>query len=63
MSNDEAFPGDEAERFALRYRCEHCAHFARTREACSMGYPTLGLVGPIVTPAVICKYWELGEDS
>lgn len=30
----------EAERFALRFCCEDCAHFAPERRACGNGYPT-----------------------
>jgi hypothetical protein len=31
---------DEADRYALRFRCEECAHFAPERGACGNGYPT-----------------------
>jgi hypothetical protein len=31
---------DEAARYALRFRCEECAHFAPEHAACGNGYPT-----------------------
>ncbi len=30
----------EAERFALVFRCDDCAHFDAERAACTHGYPT-----------------------
>lgn len=29
----------EVERFALRFECEHCAHFDPATGACSAGFP------------------------
>ena len=31
---------EEAERFQLRFTCEHCVHFAAERRACANEYPT-----------------------
>ena len=31
---------EEAERFQLRFTCEHCVHFAAERRGCANGYPT-----------------------
>jgi len=31
---------DEAARFALRFGCESCVHFAPEHAACGNGYPT-----------------------
>ena len=31
---------EEADRFRLRFTCEHCVHFAAERRACANGYPT-----------------------
>jgi hypothetical protein len=30
---------DEADRFALRYACDDCAHFSARETACAHGYP------------------------
>jgi len=30
---------EEARRFALRFTCDDCAHFAAERRACAHGYP------------------------
>jgi hypothetical protein len=29
----------EAERFSLRFTCEHCAYFDEPRSSCALGYP------------------------
>ena len=32
---------DEARRFAFRFTCQDCVHFAAERRACANGYPTV----------------------
>jgi hypothetical protein len=53
---------DEAERFALRFSCEDCAHFAG--ESCVHGYPTTLHRRALLRPGSVlsfCKEFELGE--
>jgi len=52
----------EARRFALRFTCEHCAHFDAGSGTCANGYPTephrgvdLGARAEIL----FCKEFEL----
>lgn len=53
---------DEAERFALRFACEDCAHF--DGHACLHGYPTtqhrraLLRLGSVLS---FCKEFEIAE--
>ena len=52
----------EAERFALRFGCESCAHFAPESRACGNGYPTqphLGVDLSRVELLLFCKEFEL----
>jgi hypothetical protein len=52
----------EAERFALRFSCEHCAHFDVARQRCANGYPTEAHRGVDLgsrTELVFCKEFEL----
>lgn len=53
---------EEAERFALRFRCDDCVHFRP--DACAHGYPIEAhrgsSEGPIEGPFVVfCKEFEL----
>lgn len=50
----------EAERFRLRFSCEHCAHFDEDAGKCAEGYPNEehtdgSLRGEQV---LFCKLWE-----
>jgi hypothetical protein len=51
---------DEAERFALRFACDDCAHHDDTRARCVHGYPPGprrdALDGELV---IFCKEFEL----
>jgi hypothetical protein len=62
IDNDARFR-EERERFALRFTCEHCAHFDPDRERCAHGYPTaehrLARYDDETAPVVFCKEWEL----
>lgn len=52
----------EAERFRLRFGCEHCAHFSPEARACGNGYPTaphLGVELSRVETLEFCKEFEL----
>jgi hypothetical protein len=52
----------EAERFQLRFTCEHCAHFEPERRACAHGYPNephRGIQLEQVTDLEFCKEFEL----
>lgn len=52
----------EAERFALRFGCESCAHFAPETRSCGNGYPTaphLGVNLAQVDSLSFCKEFEL----
>ena len=55
---------EERERFALRFGCEHCAHWNDARDVCAHGYPTaehrVAYRDPSGAP-VFCKEWELGD--
>ncbi|MEZ4269300.1 MAG: hypothetical protein R3F39_23325 [Myxococcota bacterium] len=58
----------EVERFAFRFRCPSCAHFAFAAASCSLGFPNAMLTGAVraIEPhgeLVFCKYFELGEDD
>jgi hypothetical protein len=53
---------DEARRFAFRFTCEDCAHFAAERRACANGYPTRAHLGvDLETEETLefCKEFEL----
>lgn len=52
----------QAERFSLRFSCEHCAHFDEPGERCAEGYPngehrSARLTGRQLV--VFCKSFEL----
>ncbi len=52
----------EAERLALRFCCEDCAHYAEDRGACGNGYPVephRGIVLSEVEQVTFCKEFEL----
>jgi hypothetical protein len=52
----------EAERFQLRFGCEHCVHFAAERSACANEYPTLAHLAIDLDNAAsleFCKEFEL----
>ena len=52
----------EAARFALRFTCEHCAHFEPGAGACAHGYPTeahRALELARLTSLEFCKEFEL----
>lgn len=52
----------EAERFALRFGCESCAHFAPETSSCGNGYPTgphLAVDLSRVDALLFCKEFEL----
>ena len=55
--SDERFE-EEAKRFALRWSCEDCVHFAHETQTCSHGYPTEQHRRK-ARPVVFCKEWEL----
>ncbi len=53
---------EEAQRYQLRFCCEHCAYFDPDRERCSEGYPTdehrnVNLLGDAI---LFCKLFEVG---
>jgi redox-sensitive bicupin YhaK (pirin superfamily) len=53
---------DEALRFALRFSCESCAHFAPETLACGNGFPThphRGVDLSRVQSLEFCKAFEL----
>lgn len=55
-------------RFAMRFRCEDCAHLIASAMRCSMGYPNVDLIGPLRGLGdnglpTSCKYWELSESA
>jgi len=57
---------EECSRFRFHYRCDSCAHFAPSTQACSLGYPNHYLVGKARAieadgNLTFCKYFELGE--
>jgi hypothetical protein len=52
---------EEAARFAFRFACDHCAHFDRRAERCSLGYPASPRNDALEGPALeLCKEFELG---
>ena len=59
----------EAERFALRFRCEHCVHVEMPAVRCTLGYPNDVLSGEPVTAVLddgslaFCKDFELGAQG
>jgi hypothetical protein len=58
---DERLRG-EAARYALRFGCESCAHFAPETSRCGNGYPTephLGVELARVESLLFCKEFEL----
>jgi hypothetical protein len=53
---------EEAQRFQLRFTCEHCVHFAAERRACANEYPThahLGIDLGNSEALEFCKEFEL----
>jgi len=53
---------EEAERFELRFTCEHCVHFEPERSGCAHGYPTAphrGVVLALEREIEFCKEFEL----
>jgi hypothetical protein len=53
---------DEAARYALRFRCEACAHFVEEVGTCANGYPNQAhLSAPLESVAELefCKEFEL----
>ena len=57
---------DEARASSLRFRCDDCAHFDASREACAHGYPAdPHRPPPLHVGAVIvfCKEFELGAPD
>jgi hypothetical protein len=56
---DAAFR-DEAERFAFRFACDDCAHFALHTGRCSLSYPAAPRRGALEgAELVLCKTFEL----
>lgn len=58
---------DEAQRFALRFACDDCAHFDADNIRCAHEYPleprrdALAMIGPNEPPPIaFCKEFELG---
>jgi hypothetical protein len=55
--------GQQRERFALRFTCEHCALFDPEHERCSHGFPTeehrLSYYASRDAMLVFCKDFEL----
>jgi len=52
----------EAERFQLRFTCEHCVHFVAERRACANEYPTTAHLGVDLerdTSLEFCKEFEV----
>jgi hypothetical protein len=52
----------EAQRFQLRFGCEHCVHFAAERKACANEYPTQAHLAIDLDKAPsleFCKEFEL----
>ncbi|MGC4091952.1 MAG: hypothetical protein QM756_29525 [Polyangiaceae bacterium] len=54
----------EAHDFALRFNCEHCAHYDDTDASCSNGFPNAShreaeLVRGLVQELEFCKQFEL----
>lgn len=52
----------EAERFELRFGCEHCAHFDAPARACANGYPAAphhGVELKVRRELEFCKEFEL----
>ena len=55
---------EEATRYALRFACEDCAHFAADSERCSLEYPASPRRHALLAPQLeLCKEFELGEGS
>jgi hypothetical protein len=53
---------EEAQRFALRFGCESCAHFAPESQSCGNGYPTkphLAIDLQQVDALEFCKEFEV----
>jgi hypothetical protein len=53
---------EEAQRFELRFTCEHCVHFAPERRACANEYPTqahLAVQLEACASLEFCKEFEL----
>ncbi|HEX8790954.1 MAG TPA: hypothetical protein VF765_08370 [Polyangiaceae bacterium] len=53
---------EEAARYALRFACEDCAHFAPDSDRCSLEYPASPRRDALLAPQLeLCKEFELGE--
>ena len=54
---------DEMRRFALRWSCDDCAHFAPEEDRCAHGYPTAPHRASTVAGShlIFCKEFELGS--
>lgn len=53
---------EEAQRFQLRFTCEHCVHFDSERRACANEYPTRAHLNVDLEHSVsleFCKEFEL----
>jgi hypothetical protein len=52
----------EAQELALRFGCEHCAHFAEETESCVHGYPNEAHLAVSLSTSdrvTFCKEFEL----
>lgn len=52
----------EAERYALRFTCETCAHFDPEQQRCGNGYPVephVGIQLASTNELAFCKEYEL----
>jgi hypothetical protein len=62
---------DEAQRFALRFACEDCAHWVASKAGaagvCANGWPERvekdALVAPSTEEVAFCKEFELGAPA
>ncbi len=51
---------DEAARFAFRFACDDCAHFAAAGQRCSLAYPPAPRREALEAPALeLCKAYEM----
>lgn len=68
IAERERIFAEQHARFAMRFRCEDCAHLIASTMRCSMGYPNTDLIGPLRGLGdnglpTSCKYWELSESA
>ncbi len=57
---------EAARASALRFRCDDCAHFDTSRDACSHGYPAAPHRPDRLRPGLVivfCKEFELGAPD